>query len=218
MNIPEEKKHEQQKEFDHYNLCALINNTDDMMWSIDRELKLITFNEPFNHYVELTSGKRYAKGDYILAPFYDEKLLKEYQEFYQRTLEGERFIKIVYHRIDGVEYWTETSFYPIHKKDTVIGAACFARDITARKKAEKEKIKFIEEIVQRNKALEQFSHIVSHNLRIHVANILGLIDVIEMSEMSDPEEKKMIPKLSSSAKCLDEVLKKLNSILQLNEK
>lgn len=214
MNIPEQT---QQKEFDHYNLCALIDNTADMMWSIDTELKLITFNKPFNNYIELTSGIRYQQGDYILAPYYCEQLLKEYQGYYKRVLKGEAFVKIIYHIIDEVEYWTETSFFPIRKEDAVIGAACFARDITSKKKAEKEKAKITADVVKRNKMLEQFSHIVSHHLRMHVANIMGLISVIEISELSKAEDKKMIPKLSTSARRLDQVLKKLNQILQLNK-
>jgi len=44
-DITENKLIEQEREFDRDNLKALINNTHDLMWSVDRDLKLITAND-----------------------------------------------------------------------------------------------------------------------------------------------------------------------------
>ena len=40
-----------QVEFEHKNMDALINNTSDLMWSVDRDYKLITANKAFDKLV-----------------------------------------------------------------------------------------------------------------------------------------------------------------------
>ena len=46
-DITEKKKIEQEREFDRENLAALINNTEDLIWSVDKNFRLITFNNSF---------------------------------------------------------------------------------------------------------------------------------------------------------------------------
>ncbi|MFT7189283.1 MAG: signal transduction histidine kinase, partial [Sediminicola sp.] len=50
------------------------------------------------------------------------------------------------------------------------------QDITERKNTETERTKMISDIFQRNSNLEQFSYIVSHNLRAPTANIIGFVE------------------------------------------
>jgi PAS domain-containing protein len=66
---------EEQIEFERNNLAALINNTNDLMWSIDKDLKLITCNESFNRVVTLLSGGPLANGGNILSIQFPEKQL-----------------------------------------------------------------------------------------------------------------------------------------------
>jgi signal transduction histidine kinase len=66
-----------------------------------------------------------------------------------------------------------------------------------------------------NRELEQFSYIVSHNLRAPVANIIGLAE--ELSDESyDPETKLLFTdSLKISASMLNEVITDLNSVVQI---
>lgn len=126
---------EKQKEFDSNNLKALINNTHDLMWSVDTNLRLITCNDAFNHVIKLMVGKPLMKGEPVLLNQFTPEQHERYKMFYQRALSGEIFT-ITDHFVDPVEIWTEISFYPIYQEDIVIGTACFSRNITERKKAE----------------------------------------------------------------------------------
>lgn len=139
-DITEKKTAEQQREFDNNNLKALINNTEDLMWSVDKDLKLITCNEAFSKVIDFTSGKRIEKGGYILSDQFTDGQKKRYKAFYERALSGEVFT-VIDHFTHPFEFWTEVSFYPIRKGNEVIGTACFSRDITKRKKTE-DKIRF----------------------------------------------------------------------------
>lgn len=134
-DITEKLAAEKQKEFDSNNLKALINNTHDLMWSVDKDLRLITCNEAFNQVIEMMSGKPLTKGADILSSQFTPDQRDRYKIFYQRALSGEVFT-IIDHFEGPVEIWTEISFYPIRQRDAVIGTACFSRDITERRKAE----------------------------------------------------------------------------------
>ena len=136
-NITEKKIIEQEREFDRNNLKALINNTNDLMWSVDLELKLITSNDAFDKLIKAMSGNIIAKGSDILAGGFSKEQLNRFRKYYERAFSGESFTEI--EQTDSPDdFSSEISFYPIYNEDAVIGAACFSRDITQRKKAEKE--------------------------------------------------------------------------------
>ncbi|MEO8405137.1 MAG: PAS domain S-box protein [Chitinophagaceae bacterium] len=134
-DITEKKIAEQQHEFDHNNLHALINNTRDMMWSVDRDFKLMTYNQAFDDIVKIISGTKVEKGEDILRIAINEEQLQQYKNYYERAFAGETFM-ITQRNDSPVEFWSELSFYPIYEKKKVIGTACFSRNITGRKKAE----------------------------------------------------------------------------------
>ena len=90
-----------------------------------------------------------------------------------------------------------------------------ANDITEQQKSEAERVKMVEDIVQRNNNLEQFSYIVSHNLRAPVANILGLADILNTPGNDEEEKRTMLNDISVSVQKLDDVIKDLNHVLQV---
>jgi len=89
------------------------------------------------------------------------------------------------------------------------------RNLTAEKKAERERTKMISDIVQRNSDLEQFSYIVSHNLRAPAANIIGFTEILQDELGTPQEQKELLQGLLASAISLDAVIKDINVILQI---
>lgn len=124
-----------QIEFEHQNLDALINNTSGVLWSIDRNYKLITANSSFDNMVLQLSGSIIEKGSDVLAIGFDREQLEKYKRFYDRALAGEGFMEIE-HNLLPHESWSEISFYPIRQGAEITGTACYAHDITKAKKAE----------------------------------------------------------------------------------
>jgi PAS domain S-box-containing protein len=148
QDITEKVLADQQKEFDKKNLSALINNTGDLMWSVDRDFNLITSNEAFDNIVKRTVGKPIAKGSNVFAKEFSSEQLSRFKRFYERAFSGEIFTEI---ECSG-EMYAEISFYPICKENEVIGTACYSHDITERKKNE-------EEILRKN---EQLKNLTTH--------------------------------------------------------
>lgn len=90
-------------------------------------------------------------------------------------------------------------------------------DITRQKMAEIEQKKITDDLIQRNKDLEQFAYIVSHNVRAPLANIRGFCDALDYQQLNEEEKMEFLKGLSASAKKLDDVLSDLNFILQMKQ-
>jgi PAS domain S-box-containing protein len=90
------------------------------------------------------------------------------------------------------------------------------QDISELKFAEFERSKVAKDLIQRNKDLEQFAYIVSHNLRAPVANILGLISIQDTPILSPQEKEDLNKGLLESVNKLDDIVKDLNQILQVS--
>jgi len=136
-DISEKKITEQLREFDSINLNALINNTTDLMWSVDRDCKLITFNQPFFEIIKFVTGRELAKGDDVYSVVVSVEQFNRFKISYARAFAGETFTEIE-HIPSPVDSWSEISYYPIRKGTEIIGTACHSRNITERKKAEEE--------------------------------------------------------------------------------
>jgi|GEM_PF-970345 PAS domain S-box-containing protein len=125
---------EQRNTFNHNNLKALINNTNDLMWSVDKEFKLITANKAFNDAIAYLSGKNIVQGDNVLETNFDEGKLARFKMYYESAFEGEAFT-VIEHNVKPTETWSEVSFYPIFNENVIAGTACFVKNITENRKA-----------------------------------------------------------------------------------
>ena len=342
-NITERVISRRKIEFDHSNLEALINNTNDLMWSIDVNSTLITSNTAFNDRVRRMAGVGEIDKMNPGVGFADD-VLERWNKWYERAFAGETF-KVLDHSAYPEEFITEVSFHPIFEGEKVIGTACYAHDITKARAAEEalaqseanlrlimdlipqsifsrdihgnyifvnnyfanfygldasqlinknisvtfateeerrlfhnqdkdiilsgerkmfhkvqvkdylnnihffdvckvpylpagkkeyavlaigfeitdkvaaelERTKMITEIIQRNKDLEQFSYIVSHNLRSPVSNIVGILEILHLPGITKAEEERVLNQLGVSVGNLDNVIKDLNDILKVKQ-
>lgn len=71
------------------------------------------------------------------------------------------------------------------------------------------------ELVAANKGLEQFSYIVSHNLRAPVANILGIAELFKNGTQDDETKQILRQEMFNNVDRLDNVVKDLNNILSV---
>jgi|AntRauTorcE11898_2_1112593.scaffolds.fasta_scaffold01127_3 PAS domain S-box-containing protein len=86
------------------------------------------------------------------------------------------------YRADGSEFWNQVSIAPICSNGSVINYVGIQQDITERKRIE-------QELKRRNERLEQFSSIVSHDLRNPLNVASGRMELLEQevdSEHFDP--------------------------------
>lgn len=115
----------------------------------------------------------------------------------------------------GHNIWIEGTITNLLHNDSVNAYIVIYRDITERKAAEQERASMTSDIIQRNKDLEQFAYIISHNLRAPVANVIGITDLLHLPGLSNAEKEEMMEALSLNVNKLDSVIKDLNHILQV---
>jgi len=117
---------------------------------------------------------------------------------------------------NGELYWESATISPIRDLNgTITHYLAVKEDITAAvQNLERiQKLLTIEE--EQNKRLRNFTHIVSHNLRSHTANMAGVLGLIEMEE---PEllNDLYVGMLKTSADNLSETILNLNAVLDIN--
>lgn len=141
-DISERKQNELRIRREEANLKALIENSSDIIWSVDDRYKYITFNSHFLKAVKEQFGQELEIGQDILFPNFPQEAAEYWRVLYERAFKGERFIE----HMTGVinkELYYECSFNPIKEENgRVIGVSVFARDITDRVKTEKKRQRY----------------------------------------------------------------------------
>lgn len=186
------------------NLEALINNTVDLTWSIDREGKYVYMNAAYRKRILDSTGAEPKEGDdaYIHSGA-TEEVRKEWQSYYKRALSGERYV--VHHdttdpAIQKVRHF-EVSFNPMYRdsKDEIIGVGCFARDITDIMDTEAA-------LIKQNEQLRNIASLSSHELRRPVASMLGLMNIMDLENFNNPDNAQIIAHMFTVTKEIDEVI------------
>ena len=145
-DITEKLKAEEQKEFERRDKEALINNTEDFIWSVGSDFKLIAANAAFIKGQENMTGIILKPGDELLRPdVFPEDYLIFWETCYSKVLSGESLKNEVYSPAINkwIESWAEISINPIYTEGTVndravVGCACYSRNITEKKLAEEQ--------------------------------------------------------------------------------
>jgi len=91
------------------------------------------------------------------------------------------------------------------------------QDITARKEAEDQQRLLADKLGRQNADLQQFTYIVSHNLRAPLANALGYADLLSRVEKASPVFDESLRNLRTSLNLLDGVLTDINGILSIRD-
>lgn len=106
------------------------------------------------------------------------------------------------------------SAVPLYEKNKHIKRILIAsQNITQQKSNEIEKELLIEELTQNNTDLRQFSYITSHNLRAPLSNLLGLLQLIDMSEITDPLTAQLLKNFEECTMQLNDTVNDLINIL-----
>ena len=216
-DITERKDAEQSLQFSQSNLTALIENTDAIIYSIDTNFLYTAFNKSLRDKLKLNYDLDLKIGDHVnrFLEKIDPKEARQLRSKLIEAMKGDR-IKFEQESTFGRVYnCSSVSINPILEDETVIGLSCLVYDITQQKLEQLQKEKMSTDLIQRNLNLEQFTFIVSHNLRGPTANIIGFSEYLQDENITLKEQKELQHGLSKSVIALDVVIKDLNSILQI---
>ncbi len=133
-----------------------------------------------------------------------------------KLAERQKFDYRVIHKDGSVGYISGEMVATCDETGKVLRVNGFAQDVTKAREAEMQEKKIAADLIQRNKDLEQFAYIVSHNLRSPVANIVGLAAELKEDDLDEAERAYFVDAISTSVGRLDDVITDLNNILQVS--
>ena len=112
---------------------------------------------------------------------------------------------------DGKTVWLSWTSIPHNEKRLVYAVA---KDITHRKKHEKQRNQLVSELTQANQRLKQLTYTTSHDLRSPVNSLLSVFNLIDTSNIQDEETLELIGLLKKASdnlkKTLDNYVDDLN--------
>lgn len=159
------------------NLQALVENTGDAIWSVDRARRLITFNTGFSMAVEVRTGREPWVGAELFQCFPPEDG-PWYEEMYKRSLGGQAFSELRDEEIGGQIRSYEFFFNPIREAMGITGVAVFGRDVTPRRRTQLA-LRMAKEAAERaNQAKSQFLANMSHELRTPLNSVIGFTNIL----------------------------------------
>ena len=202
----EKVKATEELEVSERKLNGLINNTDDIIWLFDKDARIVTFNDAFARKIQELTGLVPEKGvsfDVRSIPHIGP--MNRWLNYHKAAMEG-RHLKVeeeLEHLPEGRDNYYEVSINPIPAQDGSIQyVGCFARNITTRIQNE--------QMIRRQvNALKEIAWIQSHQVRKPLANIMGLVELMDPVKCPNTEMEEIIPYVKESCDELDAMVRKV---------
>jgi len=217
INITDRKLAEESLQQSEANLRSIFENTDFSIVLFDINLKIVSFNTNAKNLAVINYDKKLKKGSSAFNYF--PKSRKPFIKMVEKKVKNKEIInyETTYQPKNGAIEWYDVSWMGVvNKVGDTIGYILTLKDITAKKLADIEREKITADLVKRNADLEQFTYIISHNLRAPLANIIGLAELLHEADLQTHGDKENLEALSYSAHNLDSVIIDLNHVLQAN--
>ena len=199
-------------------LNAILESNQNLIFAVDNQLKISTFNQSFKHAVEhITQNFNIVEKD---VRFHDLGLDKNIQNHWLVNIE-----KALKNQVISVaekisfskkrpDSWYESNFNPIRDQNNkVTGVAIFTVDITDKKNAENDLLIAKNNALNAAKVKSEFLSNMSHEIRTPMNAILGLSECL-LKEDLEPRAVDFVNSIKYSA---DNLLNILNDILDFSK-
>lgn len=123
-------------------LAAMLRQRSEVIWAVNRDLRLTLFNVQYVEYLQLTLNYTPTMGASIFERVPPERV-ETWRRRYNRAFAGESFSVEDSVTVGATEYWFETTFCPIVEDGAVVEVSVLARDCTQQKVATTERIRIL---------------------------------------------------------------------------
>lgn len=185
-------------------LEALIENTNDGIWSLDMQLNLTTVNTALQRIFKTYLDQKIQVGDNLIEKLPDSTRTR-WKTLFENVLAGERINEEFSLELSHTTVYFDLSANPIiNSKGATKGATAFLKNITQKKARENE-------LKRANSELDSFVYRASHDLRAPLRSILGLVSLIRI-EPSTEERDNYLGMMEKSTKKLDSFISDLTNL------
>ena len=128
-DLPHEVKNSTWNQLVYGNMLdAFISNSQELLWAIDTNKRIILANEAYKQFVFELTGEQVKINDPVLPQTSDTVMKSRWDNFYTRALKGEKFNIITNYLSNRKPAIIDTSFIPLVFSDHIMGTACIARN------------------------------------------------------------------------------------------
>ena len=194
-DITEQKEIEQKILITQSQLSAIINNTTDIVVSIDKDYNIVQFNKLLYDMVKRRNGTELKEGVSIFETM-DLAQHGDILNIYKRVfVEGQNLVAVEMFTVtEEKKLYFETNYNPIKQNDEIVGIAIFSRDISSKILAESELRGALKE---KEVLLKEVHHRVKNNLQV-ISSILNL----QTSYIKDKETANMLKECQNRIKTM----------------
>ncbi|HZY37291.1 MAG TPA: MEDS domain-containing protein, partial [Mucilaginibacter sp.] len=199
-------------------LKTIVDTADVAFVLFDSDSHVLLFNAIASYWSTLSFGVPLMK-DIYFPELLHENGKSRFSEMMKSALSGQSLsYETSYQDRGDSPEWYRVSIQPAIDDDgKAVGVICAASNITQDRLAESEHERLSGQLVQRNKDLEKFAFILSHDLRAPLANMLGLAKMLKDTQCPDSEKSELEGFLYHSIEKLNDVVHNLNRILELDK-
>lgn len=124
--------------------------------------------------------------------------------------------RLINYKNNKNDYWVDYSVSPVkNEHGNITHFAAVYRNVSARKKLEAENENTIRELQESNDELKQFSYVISHNLRAPLANLTGLLSLLDTETIKDEDTLELIEAVKSSTNKLNITVNDIIDVLMI---
>lgn len=187
-------------------LNTIFESITDAFFLLDRDWRLTYLNREVERLLHV--DRQQVIGHDIWSVF-PEEINGEFFRRYQEAMTSGRAVHFeAYYAKRAL--WLEVKAFPSPE-----GLSVYFSDITPRHEAQASQEKLAQELYRHNQDLQQFTYLVSHNLRSPLANAIGLAQLLSAE---GEEQTTLLTHLRTSLQQLDAVLQDINAILTVRDK
>jgi PAS domain S-box-containing protein len=155
-------------------------------------------------------------GHVLQGPETDPAAVRRFQEGLQQDQPFS--VTLLNYTKTGEKLWLAVDVTPIYTyAGELMQFIALQQNITPRKEAEARQARMTQELYRHNRDLQQFTYVISHNLRGPLSNALGLAALLPKLDPQQPVFATSLAYLRASMAQADTVLQDLNRMLSLRD-
>lgn len=211
-DITERKSHEQSITHMNRLFSYIIEHNRSAVAVHDKDLNYMYVSRKYLETYKVKEKDIIGKHHYEVFP----DLPQKWRDVHQRSLKGEiiKGERDPYFRADGSVTWTRWECRPWYKVDESIGGIIvYTEVINEQIEKEQEIIKAKEEAEAANRAKTQFLANMSHEIRTPLNGILGMLQLLEMTELTHDQKDYIKISMQSS----NSLIRVINDILDYSK-
>ncbi|MGV3524154.1 MAG: sensor histidine kinase [Candidatus Sericytochromatia bacterium] len=194
-------------------LRAIAGAIPDLLFAVDETGRYMEVLSSENHLLYVQSSELLGKRMHDILPAADAD---RFLELVEKTLTSQQPQRLEYSldTLSGTRYFEGRAQALPHPVDGHRAVVFLARDITEAKLKRDAMAELTRMTTEQNRRLKQFTYIVSHQIRSHVANLLGLTQILNLPDVD--QRSQLWEMLCESVQRLDTVICHLNTVTQIH--